>query len=100
MNYFLTVLLLFMPFCLQAEQRILNIYAWAGEIPESIVRDFEQETQIKVNLSTYENNEMMYAKLRATRNPVYDIVMPSSYFVDRMRRQGLLQILDTNKIPH
>lgn len=81
-----------------AQQQILNIYAYTGEVPDFIVRQFEKETGIKVNISTYENNEIMYAKLRATKNPGYDLVMPSSYFVDRMQRQGMLETLDKTKL--
>ncbi len=91
-------------FCLPlvsiAADKVLNIYAWSGEIPDSIVRRFEKETGIKVNLSTYANNEVMYAKLRATQHPGYDIVEPSSYYVDRMRRQNMLDKLDKNKLPN
>lgn len=81
-----------------ADAKVLNIYAWTGEVPDFVVREFEKETGIKVNISTYENNEIMYAKIRATKNPGYDLVMPSSYFVDRMRRQNLLEKLDKSKL--
>ncbi len=81
-----------------AADRVVNVYAWTGEIPDFVVRQFEKETGIKVNISTYENNEIMYAKLRATKNAGYDIVMPSSYFVDRMRRQDMLEKLDKSKL--
>ncbi len=64
------------------------------------MRQFEQETGIKVNISTYENNEIMYAKLRTGKNPGYDIVMPSSYFVDRMRRLNMIDKLDKSKLTH
>lgn len=94
------LLALFFPLSSFAEQRLLNIYAWAGEVPDFVVRLFEESTGIKVNISTYENNEIMYAKIRATANPGYDIVMPSSYFVDRMHRQNLLVELDKSKIPN
>jgi spermidine/putrescine-binding protein len=30
----------------------------------------------------------------------YDVVMPSSYFVDRMQRQGLLETLDHSQLPN
>lgn len=83
-----------------AAQSIVNIYAYTGEVPDFIVRQFEKETGIKVNISTYENNEIMYAKLRAVKNIGYDIVMPSSYFVDRMRRQNMLEELDKSKLPN
>lgn len=80
------------------DDRVLNVYAWAGEIPDSIVQQFEKETGIKVNISTYENNEIMYAKLRVSKNPGYDIILPYSSFVDRMRKQDLLEPLDKSKL--
>lgn len=95
--FFLLVLLPFLSF---AQKKVVNLYTWTGEVPDSVIRQFEKETGIKVNLSTYENNEIMYAKLRATKSPGYDIVIPSSYFVDRMRKQNMLQPLDKAKIPN
>ena len=88
------------PLAAFADDKILNIYAWSGEIPETVIQQFENETGIKVNFSTYENNEIMYAKLRATKNPGYDIIIPYSSFVDRMRRQGMLDPLDKSKLPN
>jgi len=79
---------------------ILNIYAWSGEIPDTLIRQFEKETKIKVNFSTYENNEILYAKIRAARSAGYDIILPSSYYVDRMLRQNMLAKLDKAKIPN
>ena len=81
-----------------ANDNVVNVYAWANEIPAGVVQAFEKETGIKVNLSTFENNETMYAKLRASKNPGYDIVMPYSSFVDRMRRQDMLEPLDKSKL--
>lgn len=83
----------------KASSEVVNIYAWSGEIPEKVIRRFEDETGIKVNISTYGNNEVMYAKMRAVKNPGYDIIMPSSYFVDRMARQQMLDKLDKSKLP-
>jgi len=98
----LTILLLFMLSLNQAmaKERIVNVFAWTSEIPEYIVRLFEEETGINVNFSTYENNESMYAKLRASQKSVYDVVMPSSYFVDRMHKQNMLEKLDKSKLPN
>ena len=81
-----------------AQNKVLNIYVWANEVPDFIVHRFEKETGIKVNLSTFENNEMMYAKLRASPQSGYDIIMPSSYFVDRMRKQNMLAKLNKLKL--
>lgn len=86
--------LFLLPLTVYAEDKVLNIYTWADEIPDKVVRQFEKETGIQVNHATYDNNEIMYAKMRATPKAGYDIVNPSSYFVDRMRRQGMLEKLD------
>lgn len=99
MHFFKYLLLILLcPLTVYAQEKVLNIYAWTGEIPDFVVRAFEKETGIKVNISTYDNNEIMYAKLRTTRNPGYDLIMPSSYFVDRMRRQGMLEKIDPSKL--
>lgn len=92
------MILFLLPLAVYANENVVNVYAWTGEVPDFVVRTFEKETGIKVNISTYENNEIMYAKIRATKNPGYDLVMPSSYFVDRMRRQNLLEKLDKTKL--
>ncbi len=97
---FLYLFIFLFPLSAIAKERILNVYAWTGEIPDFLVRNFEDETGIKVNFATYENNEIMYAKMRASKNTGYDIVMPSSYFVDRMRRQNMLEKLDKSKLPN
>ena len=78
----------------------VNVYVWSGVIPDTIIRQFEQETGIKVNFSTYDSNEIMYAKLKTDKNPSYDIVEPSSYYTDRMRRQDMLEKLDKSALPN
>lgn len=85
-----------------AEDNVLNLYTWSGVIPESIIQQFEKETGIKVNFSTYDSNETMYAKLKATTDGGggYDVIEPSSYYIDRMQRQGMLEKLDKSKLSH
>lgn len=101
MRFFIYFLAFFcLPFNAFAEEKILNVYAWSGEIPDKVVRQFEKETGIKVNLSTYDNNEIMYAKLRAVKNAGYDVINPSSYYVDRMRKQNMLQKLEHSQLPN
>lgn len=83
-----------------ASDNILNLYTWEGYIPKTVLREFEQETGIRVNHSTYVSNEVLYAKLIANPGVSYDVIMPSSYFVNRMIQQGLLQKLDRKKLLH
>jgi len=86
--------------CSAANDQVVNVYAWSGVIPDAIIQQFEKETGIKVNFSTYDSNEIMYAKLKASKNPGYDVIEPSSYYIDRMRRQGMLEKLNKAKLPH
>jgi spermidine/putrescine transport system substrate-binding protein len=81
-----------------AEDNRLNIYGWSGYLPDAVIRQFEAETGIRVNYSTYVNNEVLYAKLKANPESGYDIIMPSSYFISRMAKQGLIQKIDHSKL--
>lgn len=92
--------LLLLPLAAMAENRTVNVYAWAGEIPDQVIRQFEKETGIKVNFSEYENGEIMYAKLRATPHAGYDLVIVSSNLTDRMARQHMLTPLDKSLLPN
>lgn len=100
MRLMVLLLMVMLPLTALAEDKVLNIYTWPAEIPDAVARQFEKETGIKVNLSTYENNEMLYAKLRAEKNAGYDVIVPTSYYVDRMRRQDLLEKIDKSKLPN
>ncbi|MDP3561899.1 MAG: spermidine/putrescine ABC transporter substrate-binding protein [Legionellaceae bacterium] len=97
-SWLLAVLLLCSAF-VNAKSSV-NIYAWGNEIPSSLLAQFEKETGIQVNFSTYDSNETMYAKLRASKKNIYDIIIPSGYFVERMTKQKLLTKLDSDKLPN
>ncbi|WP_329024539.1 ABC transporter substrate-binding protein [Streptomyces sp. NBC_00690] len=75
----------------------LNIYAWAGEIPETVVQKFEKETGIKVTLDTFDSNETMTAKL-SSGSAAYDLIEPSQYSVQQLIGQKLIQPLDHARI--
>ncbi len=77
----------------------LYFYNWSEYIPSSVLEDFTKETGIKVIYSTYESNEAMYAKLK-TQQKGYDLVVPSTYFVSKMRKEGMLQKIDKTKLSH
>jgi spermidine/putrescine transport system substrate-binding protein len=79
---------------------VVNVYAWGGEIPKSVIHQFEHDTGIKVNFSTYDSNETMYAKLRSSRRSAYDVIMPSAYYVERMQKKGLLKPLNHHLLPN
>lgn len=96
--YFAIFLLIFSRILWAADEKVVNVYAWSGVIPDAVIQQFEKETGIKVNFSTYDSNEVMYAKLKASNASVYDVVEPSSYYIDRMRRQNMLEKLDRSQL--
>lgn len=79
------------------ESTELNVYAWAGEVPDSMVKMFEEETGIKVTLDTFDSNETMISKLAAGGSG-YDVVEPSQYAVQLAVGQNLLAEIDYDKI--
>ncbi len=82
----------------RAEEKVLNFYNWSDYMPDSVLKQFTKETGIKVNGSTFDSNETLYSKLKTLKGKAYDVVMPSTYFVSRMRKEGLLLKLDRSKI--
>lgn len=82
-----------------ADDDELYFYNWSEYIPSEVLEAFTKETGIKVIYSTYESNETMYAKLK-TQGEGYDLVVPSTYFVSKMRKEGMLQKIDKSKLTH
>ncbi len=82
-----------------ADDDKLYFYNWSEYIPSSILKEFTKETGIKVIYSTYESNETMYAKLK-TQGEGYDLVVPSTYFVSKMRKEKMLMEIDKTKLSH
>ena len=76
----------------------LNIFIWTEYVPDSVIEKFEEETGIKVNVSTYSSNEDMLAKVKSESEGTYDIVQPSDYMVEQMASQGMLEELKTDNL--
>lgn len=82
------------------DNKTLYFYNWTEYVPPGLLEQFTKETGIKVIYSTYESNETMYAKLKTYKDGAYDLVVPSTYFVDKMRKEGMLQKIDKSKLTH
>lgn len=76
----------------------LYVYNWTEYVPSSLLEQFSKETGIEVIYSTFESNEEMYSKLKLAKGAGYDIVFPSSYYVEKMASEGMLAELDKNKL--
>lgn len=76
----------------------LNILNWSSYIPNDVIIDFEEETGIDVNYSTYSSNEELLAKISIAKEGTYDLIFPSDYMVDVMVNRGLIEELDLSKL--
>ena len=77
----------------------LHIYTWSDYIAPTVISSFEQALGVKIVVDTFDSNEAMYAKLKAGGTG-YDIIMPSSYQIRTMAKEGMIDALDHAKIPN
>jgi putrescine transport system substrate-binding protein len=84
----------------EQEDPVLNLYNWAYYIPLEVLEDFEKETGIRVQLDTYDSNELLEAKL-LTGHSGYDIVCPTAFpYLGPQIEAGVYQKLNRDLLPN
>ena len=81
-----------------ASDEVVDVYNWPDYMPEGVLEDFTRETGIKVNYSIFNNNEIMYTKLKLLKGRGYDVLVPSTYMIERLQKDRLLQPIDKTLI--
>ena len=81
------------------EEKVLFVYNWSDYIAETTIADFEARTGIKVTYDVFDSNEVLETKL-LSGNTGYDIVVPSSTFLQRQIQAGVFRKLDKRKLPN
>lgn len=96
MKFFLLLILL--PFISIAKPNgELNFLTWAGYISPSVIKQFEQESGIKVNVDYVDSQYALEAKIIAINND-YDLTLPAlAPFFMRQVQFGLFQALDHSR---
>ena len=74
----------------------LYIFLPGEYISNDVINAFEDETGIKVYITTFDSNEMMYTQLLG--GTVYDIIIPSDYMIERLISEEMVQPLDKSKL--
>lgn len=83
----------------------INVFNWGEYISNgedgsmNVIKEFEQQTGIKVNYTNYETNEEMYNLLKNS-NSSYDVIIPSDYMIDKMISEDMLAEIDFDNIPN
>ncbi len=94
----LLALTLFLPVCALADE-VVNVFNWVDYIDEDVIKQFEEETGIKVNYMSFTTNEDMMVQVEASPS-AFDVCFPSEYIVERMLEKGLLAELNYDNIPN
>lgn len=81
------------------EQKRLNIYNWSDYIAEDTIQNFEERTGIDVTYDVFDGNEVLEAKLLAGSSG-YDLVVPTSSFLERQIQAGVFRELDKSQLPN
>ena len=84
----------------------INVYNWGQYISDGsddcldVIAAFEERyPNIQVNYSTYDSNEIMYAKL-ANGGITVDVIIPSDYMIGRLIQEDMLLELNFDNIPN
>ena len=83
----------------------LYVYNWGEYISDGaddtldVNKAFEEKYGIDVVYDNFDNNEVMYSKLKSG-GVSYDVVIPSDYMIERMIAEGMLEKLDFSNIPN
>jgi spermidine/putrescine transport system substrate-binding protein len=78
----------------------LNLFTWSDYLDPKLASEFEKAAGVKLNIDYYDTNEAMLAKLKAGGLGQYDVVIASDYAVEILRRENLLEQIDTSRIPN
>ncbi len=81
------------------EEAKLNFFNWDEYIGDTTLDDFKKATGITVNMSLFDSNDTLFAKLKAG-NPGYDVIVPTNDYIQRMVAANMLMPLDHAKIPN
>jgi putrescine transport system substrate-binding protein len=82
-----------------ASAKVLNLFIWSDYLAANTLSDFEKQTGIKVHVAYYDSNDTLETKLLAG-NSGYDVVVPTSSFLERQIKAGVYLTLDKSKLPN
>ncbi|HEX5842413.1 MAG TPA: extracellular solute-binding protein [Pseudomonas sp.] len=79
-------------------QEVVRVHNWADYIDPAVVQDFERETGIRVDYSTYTTATQLEADLDSGER--FDVIVPSDLQLDRLIQENRLAPLDFRELPN
>ncbi len=86
-------------------ENTINVYNWGEFISNgadgslNVNKKFTEETGIKVNYKTFQNNEELFAKISGG-GADYDVIIPSDYMISKLVEKDMLAEINYNNIPN
>ncbi len=77
----------------------LRVYSFTEFISTEALEIFEKKYGINVRVKYFDTNEELLAKFKISKGEGYDIITPSDYMVELLRKEELLHALDHSKLP-
>lgn len=93
----LAILSLLCMACGQEEEPQLDVYNWPYYISDSVLSDFEEEYDCRINYREFATNEDLYAAIKSDAGD-WDVIFPSDYMVEIMASESLISEIDKSKI--
>jgi len=83
-----------------AQEKVLNLYSWAGLFDDVTTDDFTKQTGYVVRYDTFDSDEMLNTKLLAGSTG-YDLVTPAAVpFLQLQIKAGAIRAFDAKDIPN
>lgn len=86
-----------LPFAASAQS--INVFNWSDYIAPDTIEKFTAATGITVNYDVYDSNETLEARMLAGSSG-FDVVVPTSDYLQRQIAAGVYQPLDKSKLPN
>ncbi|HEP9463088.1 extracellular solute-binding protein [Pseudomonas aeruginosa] len=81
-----------------AAQEVVKVHNWADYIDPAVVQDFERETGIRVDYTTYTTAAQLEADLDSGER--FDVIVPADSQLDRLIKENRLAPLDFRELPN
>lgn len=85
--------------------KVINVYSWGEYISNGldgnldVNAEFTKRTGIKVNYTTFQDNESLFAKLSSGVSS-YDVIIPSDYMISKLIRENMLSEINFENVPN
>ncbi len=78
--------------------RSLTIFSWPLLLDPIYLKQFEQETGIKLYITYFENGPALLSKVAATHGTGYDIIIPDDHSLELLIQQKLVKKIDHSRL--